>query len=123
MHMIPLTHVFDEAVTDSAPAAAPSNRSTQNTRIDDDPLQLEKMHCVLLQMAMVWPVILNRDAVEFARGIAEIMIWSAEHARSAALVKSAIHSDEAVEWTCTGCGELVPENFELCWNCECNRLR
>lgn len=61
---------------------------------------------------------MNRDAIDFARGIAEVMIWSAEHARSTALAKSATVHIEAVEWTCTGCGETVPGNFELCWNCE-----
>ncbi len=24
---------------------------------------------------------------------------------------------ETVRWTCSDCGEIVPSNFELCWNC------
>ena len=24
----------------------------------------------------------------------------------------------AGEWTCSGCGELVPDNFSACWKCE-----
>jgi hypothetical protein len=25
---------------------------------------------------------------------------------------------EAANWTCRGCGEENPGNFELCWNCQ-----
>ena len=30
------------------------------------------------------------------------------------------HSDEepATGWKCTACGEMVDEDFELCWNCQ-----
>ncbi len=117
--MIPLTHVFDESVIDSSQAVA--RRSPRNGLTDDDALRRAEMCGVLLQMALAWPVILNREAVDFARGIADIMVWSAEHARTRAIQNSAVDQGDAVEWTCTGCGETVPDNFELCWNCERNR--
>jgi hypothetical protein len=63
-------------------------------------------------------VSINRDTIDFARGIAEILIWSAEHARTAAEMKIAGEGGDIAEWHCGGCGELVPGNFELCWNCE-----
>jgi predicted amidophosphoribosyltransferase len=26
-------------------------------------------------------------------------------------------TDETAEWTCAACGEQVPDNFDVCWNC------
>lgn len=30
-------------------------------------------------------------------------------------------ADAAVEWTCSGCSESNPGNFDMCWNCERER--
>ena len=62
---------------------------------------------------------LNGRSMEFARGIAEILIWSAEHGQSAAAYAG--DQAEAPEWQCGSCGEYVPDNFDLCWNCEAIR--
>jgi hypothetical protein len=64
--------------------------------------------------------LINRDAIEFARGIAEILIWSAEHVR-AADGPIAVLEIGVSEWQCERCGESVPANFDLCWNCELDR--
>ncbi len=76
--------------------------------------------CVVLQLAMCG-AIANRDTIEFARAVAEIFIWSAEHARTAAAVTPAIAADQPAEWQCNGCGETVPGNFDICWQCERGR--
>ena len=73
------------------------------------------MQCVLYQLVM-FSAIVDRNSIEFARGIAEILLWSAEHARVAAEADGA--GSELAEWQCAACGESVPGNFDLCWNCE-----
>src|SRR5579872_3626786 len=62
---------------------------------------------------------LNGQSVRFARGIADVMIWSAKDA-----IHTAMHtgdSEEGPGWQCHSCGEPVPDNFGICWNCETER--
>jgi len=30
---------------------------------------------------------------------------------------------QAPDWKCPSCGEMVPGNFETCWNCKAERAR
>ena len=77
----------------------------------------EHVRCVLLALTLCGAV-LDRRSIEFARGIAEVLIWSAERARNAAERR---HDATQDDWQCTACGEQVPANFDLCWNCEALR--
>ena len=104
----------------STPVTGASDRAGRGSSACDEARQQELTRCLLLQLAMCGALV-NRDAIEFARGIAEVLIWSAEHARAAADAKVAFHDREIDEWQCITCGEPVPGNFELCWNCETDR--
>ncbi|MET0398172.1 MAG: hypothetical protein ABW277_15330 [Longimicrobiaceae bacterium] len=33
----------------------------------------------------------------------------------------ALDADLLAEWDCASCGEAVPANFEVCWNCSAPR--
>jgi len=93
------------ATEDSAPA-------DRNDAIFDARTR-EEFRAVLFAVTFCGAVI-NRDTIQFARAVAELLQWSAEHARQR------MHSDlaETIEWQCDRCGEMSPENFDLCWNCE-----
>jgi hypothetical protein len=97
---------------------SPARADAQRTA-EDDVSESEKLRTLLLQLAMCGAV-LDRSSIEFARGIAEVLIWSAEHARAAATAPQQV---ERLEWQCAGCGESVPGNFDLCWNCEAVRAQ
>ena len=105
-----------EAVADPDRATV-APRSGADVPDADEVRRRDHVHTVLLQLGLCGALI-SRDTIEFARGIAEIMIWSAGHARTAAEARLAVASRELAEWQCHGCGELVPGNFELCWQCE-----
>ncbi|MBI3865573.1 MAG: hypothetical protein HY290_27180 [Planctomycetia bacterium] len=78
---------------------------------------LEMLRAVLLQFTLSG-AILNRNSIELAKGIVEVLLWSAEHARDAAAASSAVECEVANEWICPCCSSPVPANFDLCWNCE-----
>ncbi len=119
MAAFPVTLLEVVATADSAPVAARSGGEAPDA---GDARRREQVHAVLLQLAMCGALV-NRDLIEFARGVAEIMIWSAGHARTAAEARVAVAGREMGEWQCGGCGESVPGNFELCWQCERARER
>jgi hypothetical protein len=108
--------ILDTASVPTADAA----RSVQDRSAADAARQDELMKCVVLQFGMCGALV-NRDAIDFARGIAEILIWSAEHACVAANTSPVLHREQVAEWKCGRCGEPVPDNFDLCWNCELDR--
>ena len=114
MAAIPLTFYESVATPDRA-TVAPRSRADVPDAEELRRREYERM--VLLQLGMCGALI-NRDAIEIARGIAELLIWSAEHACSAAEARMALAGADLVEWRCHGCGEMVPGNFELCWQCE-----
>jgi hypothetical protein len=118
MDAIPVTF-YESVATPDRTAVAPRPRADVPDAEELRRREYERM--VLLQLGMCGALI-NRDAIEFARGIAELLIWSAEHARSAAEARRTLACADLAEWQCQGCGELVPANFELCWQCEQLRL-
>jgi hypothetical protein len=118
MAAIPVTLYESVATPDRATVAA---RSRADIPDAEELRRREYARMVLLQLGLCGALI-NRDAIEFARGITELLIWSAEHARSAAEARRAVAGADLAEWRCQGCGELVPGNFELCWQCEQVRM-
>src|SRR4029078_4774302 len=71
----------------------------------------EEFRAVLFAVTLCGAV-LNRDTIQFARAVAELLQWSAEHTRK----RGDFDRTEATEWQCDRCGEMSPENFDLCWN-------
>jgi hypothetical protein len=118
MAAIPVT--FSESVATPDRTVAP--RSRPEVSDADELRRREYEQMVLLQLGLCGAVI-SHDTIAFARGIAELLIWSAEHARTAAESRVALASQKFAEWKCDGCGEFVPGNFELCWQCERVRER
>jgi hypothetical protein len=96
---------------------AMGQRSAADDSSANEARRREHVHTVLLQLGMCGALI-TRDTIDFARGIAEILIWSADHARSAAEARLALAGRDLREWQCRACGESVPGNFERCWQCE-----
>src|SRR6185503_6284235 len=71
---------------------------------------LDMLRAVLLQFALSGAIV-NRNSIELAKGIVEVLIWSAEHARDATVARCELECHAPVEWTCAGCGEPVPVSF------------
>src|SRR5262245_41517150 len=94
-------------------------RATQARKLSETPStrHVEILRAILLQFALSGALI-NRNSIELAKGIVEVLIWSAEHARDATGTSCALAQDASAEWKCPGCAEPVPANFDLCWNCE-----
>ena len=84
----------------------------------DEARREEILRCVLLEL-MFCGAALNGKSISLARAIAEVLVWSAEHARNAA--DRARDQAGLPEWQCGNCGEFAPANFDLCWNCEAIR--
>jgi hypothetical protein len=85
---------------------------------DDARRRVEVTESILLALTLCGAA-LSHESIRFAQGIADVMIWSAKHA-----IRRAVHSgdlEDGPEWNCPSCGELVPENFGICWNCEAVR--
>jgi hypothetical protein len=114
--MAAISVALDEPVaTPDRATAAPRSRAKIPDAEELRRREYERM--VLLHLGFCGALI-NRDAIEFAKGIVELLVWSAEHARSAAEARLAVAGADLADWRCRGCGELVPGNFELCWQCE-----
>ncbi|MGE5192005.1 MAG: hypothetical protein ACM3U2_05840 [Deltaproteobacteria bacterium] len=60
-----------------------------------------------LQSAALW--VRREDAERAARVIGE---WEKSQARTRSV------PGRNATWTCSACGELVEEDFDLCWNCQ-----
>lgn len=103
--------------------------SDQHDSDDDKPVCLyrttsdseaEALRMLLIQCeihAAVW----TRDPVGLLCGMAEILVFSTEHARAAALVKE-FRQQSGPDWCCASCEEPVPANFDICWNCGESRV-
>ena len=60
--------------------------------------------------------VIQRDPLGMGFAVAELLVFAADHARAAAIL-DAERSASAPEWHCFNCGEFVPANFDVCWNC------
>jgi hypothetical protein len=93
----------DLGLVDQAKAEPRSLARAETKRSDKEPAEgFESLRTVLLQLAMCGAVV-DRNSIELARGIAEILIWSAEHARAAARNRPTVELPE--------CGALPAENW------------
>jgi len=44
--------------------------------------------------------------------------YDALHALASGRPMAPAIGEAASEWACPTCGEVVPANFEVCWNCQ-----
>lgn len=91
---------------------------SQRPLLEDSRRREELVESIFLALTLSGAA-LNGQSIRFARGIADVMIWSAKHA-----IHTAVHRGDLVEgpeWQCHSCGEPVPDNFGICWNCETDR--
>lgn len=94
-----------------------------------DPTHLA--HCrSILEEAGIACVIRHEGASDLVAGLPDPMRQpylcvendaDAERARELLREVEAPAGDEAEEWTCLKCGEVVPGNFGSCWKCEAPR--
>ncbi len=81
-----------------------------------DPLIAEHLRALLI-LCEIPAAVIQRDQLSIGHLIAELLVFSADHARAAAIVAGEKSSEPSSEWNCFGCGETVPQNFDVCWNC------
>lgn len=100
--------------------AAPTKRAVAGAKRPipqpPEPQVLDAVRAVLLQM-LVCGAALNRDSLDFARAITDILLWSAEHARAEKLTRQWRTEQVVPDWCCDRCGEANPGTFDLCWKC------
>jgi hypothetical protein len=110
-------HALLTAADRTLPAFDAATKRRPNPKHSASPHE-ELTRVIVFQLAICGALI-NRNSIELAKGVAELLILSAEHARHAAAANESL---ESAEWTCAGCAASVPANFDLCWNCERIRI-
>ncbi len=112
------THLGVATPTRSRELAASSDRdnNTQSVWETSDVTSAEHLRAILIHFEINAAVI-QRDPLGMAFGIAELLVFAADHARAAAILESE-RSQSASSWHCFNCGEFVPSNFDICWNCQ-----
>ena len=67
-------------------------------------------------------VVAIRSLIAVMRGDSEVVDSTIPSDRASGDGSDSV-SDPGPSWTCPGCGEDNPGNFEECWKCQKNRLR
>jgi len=97
MSAVSLTATDEVERAPTAREAGSPIRGAAQARVDEDSRQREQLRYILLEFATCGATV-NRDAIDFARGIAEILIWSADHALRAAEAKAPASGHEVDYW-------------------------
>lgn len=78
--------------------------------------QAEELRARLL-IANIVAAVKWDDPIGLLGGIAEVLVWSVDHAAANAILEANLLSDEFSDWKCHHCGSVVPSHIEVCWNC------
>ena len=72
---------------------------------------------VILALNEIRAAVIERDPLRLAIGSAEVLVAAVDRARAQEALEKSLLANHAQDWNCSTCGELVPNAFDVCWNC------
>ena len=72
---------------------------------------------LVLAMNEIRAAVIQREPLRAVAASAEILVAAVDLARAEDVLEDVLLSEDDESWNCPTCGEAVPANFDVCWNC------
>jgi len=72
---------------------------------------------LILSLHEIRAAVIHRDPLELGFAMCEILVAMRDWNKAHIALYDSLRKEHNPDWHCPFCGEPVPGNFELCWNC------